>query len=58
MSTCEELLPFTSNEEIWKEIVTGLEENDKEIKMLSVCHDRAIRDLNAKNKKMKHLRRN
>ena len=53
----EELLPFVSLEETWKEVVAGLEENDKENKFFSGCYERAMRDLNMKKKKMKRLRR-
>ena len=41
----EEILPFMSMEETWREIVGGLVENDKDIKTLAECHERAIKDV-------------
>ena len=57
MRAHEELLPFMPIEETWREIVGGLEENDKDIKILSGCYERAIKDVSAWRKKMKLLRR-
>ena len=39
MRTHEELLPFMSMEETWREIVGGLVENDKDIKNFAGCHE-------------------
>ena len=46
------------NKGTWKEIVLGLEANDKEIKMISGHHEREMKDLNTKKEKMKSLKNN
>ena len=57
MRTHEELLTFASLEEMWKEIVGGIETNENDIKFFSGHHENAIKDVNKWKKKMKHLRR-
>ena len=53
LRTHEELLPFVSIDETWKETGGGIEANESDKKRFSGCHGKAVKDVKKLEKTLK-----